>query len=142
MRVKRVYFFDAAHVLLGYCGKCANLHGHTYRVEIVVEGDLFRPSEAKPYGSMVLDFHKLDEVVKPIIDELDHALLLGDDAYDKVAEALESFNFKIVRVGPDPTAEVILMWIAERVKQGLSNLPVKLRSVTVCETEKAAAVYD
>ena len=143
MRIKRVYFFDAAHVLVGYSGKCANLHGHTYRVEVELDGEISRLSVPRPYRFMVLDFHDVDAVVKPIIEELDHALLLGSgEGYDRIAEALEPFKFKIVRIHPDPTAEMIALWLDARIEQGLRRLPVKLRSVTVYETDRAGAICD
>ncbi|HOV52500.1 MAG TPA: 6-carboxytetrahydropterin synthase, partial [Methanothrix sp.] len=40
MKLGLVAEFDAAHSLPGYIGKCANLHGHTYQVEVVVEGEI------------------------------------------------------------------------------------------------------
>ena len=38
MKLGLIADFDAAHSLPGYQGKCANLHGHTYMVEVVIEG--------------------------------------------------------------------------------------------------------
>ena len=54
MKLGLVTEFDAAHSLPGYQGKCANLHGHTYQVEIVVEGDVGD-------DGFVMDFYQLKE---------------------------------------------------------------------------------
>jgi hypothetical protein len=56
-RVTRSFTFDAAHVLPWHPGRCRNLHGHTYRVEVSIEGPL------GPHG-IVTDFADLDAVVR------------------------------------------------------------------------------
>ena len=68
-RVTRTFTFEAAHQLPWHQGKCKNLHGHTYRLEVSVEG---------PVGQqgIVYDFADLDKVVRrEIIDRLDHRYL-------------------------------------------------------------------
>src|SRR5258708_43649 len=68
-RVTRSFTFDAAHMLPWHPGKCRNLHGHTYRLEVSVEGPL------GPQG-IVTDFADLDEVVRrEIIERFDHVYL-------------------------------------------------------------------
>jgi 6-pyruvoyltetrahydropterin/6-carboxytetrahydropterin synthase len=57
--------FSAAHRLPGYAGPCERLHGHTWKVEITVEGDV------NPNTGMVMDFKEL----KGIIDQFDHTEL-------------------------------------------------------------------
>jgi len=56
MKLGLVTEFDAAHSLPGYQGKCANLHGHTYQVEIVVEGDV-------GVDGFVMDFYLLKKLL-------------------------------------------------------------------------------
>lgn len=62
--------FSSAHFLPYYEGKCARLHGHTYNVEVRVAGN-------KNEEEFVIDFAKLKEIVKSVIDPLDHKVLLG-----------------------------------------------------------------
>ena len=101
MRVTRAFTFDAAHDLPWHPGKCRNLHGHTYRLEVSVEG---------PVGShgVVTDFADLDDVVhREVIDRLDHTYL--NDVLD------------------NPTAENIAADIWKRLEQvgfGASTLTV------------------
>jgi len=69
MIVVKEFTFESAHYLSGYDGKCSNLHGHTYTLEVAVEG------EVKENG-MVIDFKELSDIVKEnILDNLDHVLL-------------------------------------------------------------------
>jgi len=68
-RVTRTFTFDAAHVLPWHSGKCRNLHGHTYRLEVSIEGPV------GPQG-MVTDFADLDEVVRrEVVSRYDHTFL-------------------------------------------------------------------
>jgi 6-pyruvoyltetrahydropterin/6-carboxytetrahydropterin synthase len=91
-RIGRSYRFESAHRLpnLPDGHKCKNLHGHNYRVEIVISG-------AVDGRGFVLDFAELDAEVAPLIREVDHRLL------NDVA-GLEN-----------PTAEVIALWFLQRI---------------------------
>ena len=81
--------FDAAHYLPNYNGKCANLHGHTYRVIIEIDG------QVKENG-MVEDFTTLKTYIqKTILDVLDHTLL--NELFD------------------NPTCENIAKWIKQQL---------------------------
>lgn len=58
--------FDAAHFLPNYNGKCANLHGHTWRVELTVRSEALN-------GGMVIDFTDIKAILKEVVP--DHSLL-------------------------------------------------------------------
>lgn len=69
----KAFTFDAAHILRNYVGKCNNLHGHTFRLEVTI-----RPSEHLPKApeNMVMDFGELKRLVdQTIISQLDHKFL-------------------------------------------------------------------
>lgn len=53
------FTFDAAHLIEGYDGKCANLHGHTYRVRIAAKSHTLNPSDYLKTPDMVCDFREL-----------------------------------------------------------------------------------
>ena len=100
MRLCKEFYFDAAHYLPDYCGKCESLHGHTYKLEIVIE------DRVKKDG-MVLDFTKIKAAVtSEVLDELDHRNL---------NEVLDN-----------PTAEHIVEWIHKRLKGKLPLKSIKL----------------
>ena len=115
MRVGKTFTFDAAHRLPEYDGKCQNLHGHTYTVEIVLAGCVRD-------GGMVLDFSRLKDIVDArVISVLDHAYL-NDVPGLKV-----------------PTAENICSWIWVQL-HACKELRFKLRSVKVWETPTSYAM--
>jgi 6-pyruvoyltetrahydropterin/6-carboxytetrahydropterin synthase len=92
-RVGRTYRFESAHhlPLLPEGHRCRNLHGHNYRVEVVVSGKL------DPRG-FVMDFAEMDAAIMPMIKEVDHRLL------NEIA-GLEN-----------PTAEIIANWFLQRIE--------------------------
>jgi 6-pyruvoyltetrahydropterin/6-carboxytetrahydropterin synthase len=92
-RIGRTYRFESAHWLPNVPDghKCKNLHGHNYRVEIVVSGRL-------DDRGFVADFAEIDAEVAPLIKKIDHRLL-------NEVEGLEN-----------PTAEIIAAWFLQRIE--------------------------
>ncbi|HUI39669.1 MAG TPA: 6-carboxytetrahydropterin synthase QueD [Methanothrix sp.] len=107
--------FDAAHSLPGYEGKCANLHGHTYMVEMVIEG---------PVGEdgFVIDFYRLKKILKAALQDLDHHCL-----NDLMA---------------NPTAEKIAEWISKHLERDLAKTPVDLVSLKLWEGKNKWVLID
>ncbi|MEA3254756.1 MAG: 6-carboxytetrahydropterin synthase QueD [Candidatus Altiarchaeota archaeon] len=100
MKVGRVFYFDAAHYLPDYKGKCERLHGHTYKLEVVVRGDMGA-------DGMLMDFSELKEVVNSgILELLDHSNL--NDLFE------------------NPTVETIASWILNELKKKTPVYSVKL----------------
>jgi 6-pyruvoyltetrahydropterin/6-carboxytetrahydropterin synthase len=92
-RIGRTYRFESAHrlPLLPEGHKCKNLHGHNYRMEVVLSGAL----DARGF---VMDFAEIDAEIMPLIKKVDHRLLND-------VEGLEN-----------PTAEIIAAWFLQRIK--------------------------
>lgn len=107
--------FSAAHQLKGYKGRCENLHGHTFKVQVFMEGD-----KLKPEGYLV-DFKDMKDALKKVLDELDHSYL-NDLPYFKEL---------------NPTAESLAKLIYEK----LHPLAPELKKVTVWESASASATY-
>lgn len=85
----RSFKFDAAHLLPGYEGKCQNLHGHTWKVEVVVTG-----RHPLSYESMVMDFGELKKLVeKYILEQLDHGYI-NDVLKVPTAENLSEYIYQ------------------------------------------------
>lgn len=72
--VCKTFKFEAAHQLPNHDGKCRNLHGHSYRVEVEAEGPV-RRSDGEPDEGMVLDFAVLKAAWLPLFQQLDHRCL-------------------------------------------------------------------
>ena len=69
MLVGKEFTFDSAHFLPKYYGKCEKMHGHTYRLQVVVDGKIGE-------NGLVIDFTILKKIVKKqIIDKLDHCVI-------------------------------------------------------------------
>lgn len=111
----KVFEFEAAHRLLNYKGVCNQLHGHRYQLEVSVKSIAQRldPQE------MIMDFAALKLITQAnVINKLDHSYLnevLGCD---------------------QPTAEVIIEWIAKAIKPFLP-LGIKLCELKLYETSNS-----
>nr|DAO76976.1 MAG TPA: 6-pyruvoyl tetrahydropterin synthase [Caudoviricetes sp.] len=99
MKVSKTLTFDAAHQLVGHFGKCANLHGHTYKVEISLAGETFDHGSSQ---GMVVDFYHVKKIAGKFIDRLDHAVLLQGNEPIALANAVDT---KRVLFGFRTTAE-------------------------------------
>ena len=114
MQIRKSFTFEAAHVLPHHSGKCARLHGHSYRLDVALEGPL---QASGPATGMVEDFDVVSRVVKAaVINDLDHRSL--NELMD------------------NPTAENILVWIWSRLVRELPQLD----ELTLWETPRACAV--
>lgn len=119
LRIGKMYKFESAHYLPNHEGKCKNLHGHQWRVEIVLEGNL-NLDENSPEFMMIIDFKRLNEIVDPIIEEYDHKLL-NDLLY--------------------PTAENIAIGIAQRINKSITEGKLWLDKVRVWESDDSWAEW-
>jgi 6-pyruvoyltetrahydropterin/6-carboxytetrahydropterin synthase len=81
--------FDAAHRLPGYPGKCSQLHGHHWVLEVGYEGSV------NTYTGMVVDFTQLKGVLQPIVDMLDHSYL-NDRVENPTAENLVGYVLELL----------------------------------------------
>jgi 6-pyruvoyltetrahydropterin/6-carboxytetrahydropterin synthase len=100
MNVGRTFYFDASHHLPHYKGKCERFHGHTYRLDVEVEGEVGK-------DGMVLDFSELGKIVEEnVIEKLDH-MNLND-------------------VLKNPSAENIVEWIWNKLEGKFNLASVRL----------------
>lgn len=73
-RVTKTFTFDAAHTLDNHDGKCSAVHGHTYKIEIGVEGVPQLVHTSNPQSGMIIDFGRLKDIVKEgVIELFDHS---------------------------------------------------------------------
>jgi len=118
MKVCKMFTFDAAHYLPSYEGKCRNLHGHTWKLEVEVSSDELI-QEGSETG-MVVDFAKVKDVVnREVINKLDHNLL-----NDMVK---------------NPTCENLLGWIWDNLQTELEECHGFLTRLRLYETSDSYA---
>jgi len=110
--------FAAAHALRGYRGKCENLHGHNFKVEVVVSGE-----ELDRVG-MLVDFVDLKSALNGIVERIDHQNL----------NELEAFRVR------NASAENIARFIFEELEKALEGRAT-VDGVTVFETDRCSATY-
>lgn len=128
--------FDSAHFLSGYEGKCANIHGHRWSVEIEV-GSENLDAEGN-FRGMIVDFSKLKEDLKSITDYLDHCLIIEKGTLKaKTMEALVEENFRVEEMDFRPTAENFSQYFYTQMADKGYNV-VK---ATVYETPNNCATY-
>ena len=128
--------FDSAHFLTDYYGKCENLHGHRWRIEVTLaQGQLQQDGTMR---DMVLDFGVFKKAVRSIADELDHTFLVEEGSLKpETMAALESEGFSLTVLPFRTTAENLARYIFNRLTG--DGLPVS--EVEVDETPNNRAVY-
>jgi 6-pyruvoyltetrahydropterin/6-carboxytetrahydropterin synthase len=116
LRVKS--HFDAAHHLYGYPGECRNLHGHTWDVEVSVEGG------ALDEIGIVYDFKSLKSDLETVLAEFDHKLINEVPPFDEMS----------------PTAENLARVLCERLQATVAPV-VRVTEVVVWESPVARIAY-
>ena len=104
---------DTSHRLLYYKGKCANLHGHRWRVEVWIEG------EPDPSTQILIDY----SLIKQVIDKYDHQIILNRD--DPMVPCIQKFNPVITTPG-DPTSELLATIIRDNLYAACRDLGIKI----------------
>jgi len=113
--------FAAGHALRGYQGKCENVHGHNYKVRVVVTG------EKLDQVGLVYDFVELKKRIGEVVSSLDHRFLNDLPPFTEL----------------NPSAENIARYFYDELNGRLaaSTNGAQLREVTIFETETTAATY-
>lgn len=115
MEIFKVYKFDAAHSLphAGEGHPCSEIHGHSFRIEIHMEG------EVDPHSGWIMDFADIDKAFEPLLEQLDHKYLNDIEGLD------------------NPTSENIAVWIWQRLRRILPQLC----KVVVQESPESGCAY-
>ena len=114
--------FAAGHYLRNYKGKCENPHGHNYKVRVTLAGrDLDK-------AGLLLDFKDLREVMRPVIDRLDHQMINDLEPFKEL----------------NPSAENLAKYFFDETNSRLRQVTdgrVHVKDVTVFETDSTTAKY-
>ena len=119
---------DASHRLLHYKGKCANLHGHRWKVEVWVEG------EPDATTNILIDYN----VIKEIIGKYDHQIILNRE--DPMVPCIEKFQHVITTPG-DPTSELLALVIRKDLNEYCKShgLDAEISKIRVWESPNSYA---
>lgn len=122
-----------AHALWNYDGACRNIHGHSYRLFVTILGEPNPDSEDPKFG-MVLDFKDLKALVKgPVVDELDHALVLYKEVDEQLLSHIRNMYEKVHLFDFQPTCENLVLFIVDTIRARLPG-SLELHSVKLYET--------
>jgi 6-pyruvoyltetrahydropterin/6-carboxytetrahydropterin synthase len=115
--------FAAGHALRGYRGKCENVHGHNYRVRVMVAG------EELDAAGLLIDFVELKQILRRIIERLDHQFLNDVPPFDEL----------------NPSAENMARYFHQEMSRQLDGSarpnPVRVAEIKIWETDTATATY-
>jgi 6-pyruvoyltetrahydropterin/6-carboxytetrahydropterin synthase len=113
--------FAAGHALRDYKGKCENVHGHNFKVQVTLEGERLDKT------GMLVDFIDVKDKMRAVIAKLDHQFL----------NEVPPFDIQ------NPSAENLAVYFCGELSEGLRDtpVPVRIREVKVWETEIQSATY-
>ncbi len=117
--LKVVTRFAAAHNLRNFRGKCESLHGHNWKVEVVIRG-----KDLDETG-VVLDFAEIRAATREVLSELDHRYL----------------NEVPFFTTHNPSSENIALYLFQRLSERLNDPRVMVTKVSAWESEDACATY-
>lgn len=136
-RLKTSAAFDSAHFLSGYVGKCANLHGHRWVIEVEAGQETLQETGEK--RGMVIDFGDLKHEVRAIADHYDHAVICETGTLRPATlAAFADEGFRLIEVPYRPTAE----HFAKAFFDALHAKGFPVLAVTVYETPDNCARYE
>lgn len=111
MKVVKQFTFDSCHFLPNYSGKCANMHGHTYKLEVGFSGKI-------DDTGMVIDFNDIKRLISNCVEQLDHRI--------------------INEVITNPTAENMVKWFYKKISSYLHG-DTKVCMIRLWETPTSYA---
>jgi 6-pyruvoyltetrahydropterin/6-carboxytetrahydropterin synthase len=141
IRITKQFSFETGHALYGYDGKCKNVHGHSYKLNVTVIGTPITDTSNVKYG-MVIDFGDLKRIVKTeIVDKFDHATVFNKNTpHVELARELENRDHSVILVDYQPTSENMVIDFAEKIKRQLPS-NIELFSLKLQETETSFAEW-
>jgi 6-pyruvoyltetrahydropterin/6-carboxytetrahydropterin synthase len=114
--------FSSGHYLRNYKGKCENPHGHNYKVRITLRG------ETLDHAGLLLDFKDLKQVMRPVIERIDHQMLNEIEPFTQI----------------NPSAENLARFFYDETNKQLREMTggrVQVKDCTIYETDTTTATY-
>ena len=143
MQITRRLEFDAGHRIPFHDSLCKNVHGHRYRLEVTVEGEI-QPARGDSNDGMVLDFGRVKEIMNDlVVSQWDHSFLVWDQD-SKMLQSLRILgsHHRTIILPCVPTAENLATLIFERLETKIDEVfenDLKLFRVRLYETPNCFA---
>lgn len=145
MRITKIIEWDMGHRIPNHKSKCKNPHGHRYKLEITVEGDLSAKIGESNQG-MVIDFSDIKKILMTEVhDVCDHGFMYWENDLEMSKFYKLHPKFKSIKVDFVPTAECISDWIFKRLEKKLAKSykrSLTLVKVQLWETPTSSAIIN
>ncbi len=142
IQVTKIVEWDMGHRVPNHRSKCRNPHGHRYRLEVTVRGQLVKERGSSAQG-MIIDFADVKQaMLERIHDVVDHGYMVyeDDDVMRSFFEENQSENFRVLVVPFVPTAENIAKWCYEQLQDAFPA-NVSIANCRIFETPNSWADY-
>lgn len=138
IRITKIFYFEMAHAVHGYNGKCKNIHGHSYELHVTI-ATVEAQQDYLPTPGFVVDFKDLKHWVNSaIVDKLDHSLVLSNNFIAAHPEVTNLDNLLIWEI--EPTAENMLIFIKVELNKILPQ-HLQLIQLKLYETKDSYAEW-
>lgn len=132
MKIARQFHWEMGHRLQFHKGECKNLHGHSYRMWVELEGECDQ-------NGMLIDYGEMKKIIQPFIDPIDHCFLC-DEQDEYMKSFLQTSSFKVVYVPFPTTAEKISEYLLEKIWNVFkTNERIHSIKIRLAETETSYA---
>jgi 6-pyruvoyltetrahydropterin/6-carboxytetrahydropterin synthase len=121
MKIAKEFRWEMGHRLPEHFGKCKNIHGHSYRMIVELEGEVDK-------SGMVMDYYDLKKIVEPVVEKLDHTFMVYKEDKE-IISFLEKMKSRMVVVGFQSTVENICKYFLDEIKK--SNFPQNVKKISV-----------
>ena len=141
MKVSKRFRWEAAHRLPWHPGACQHLHGHSYVMWIELEG-------VPDQRGMIIDFKAIKKVIKPLVDEWDHSILV-DETDQELLDAIDLLQSKYYPFPCDTSSENLCLYVADYLKKnaldllkahGVSSITVRVQETETCYAEHVESI--
>ena len=145
MKIVKIIQWDMGHRVLNHRSVCKGIHGHRYKAEICLEGELIVDSGLSEEG-MVIDFSDIKKIAQKFIqNKLDHGFMVWNQDDELLDFFKHSKGHKLVVVPFTPTAENVAAYIFKKLKNEFLDkfkTGLHLHSVKLWETPSSYALYE
>ena len=141
MKVSKRFRWEAAHRLPWHTDGCQHLHGHSYVMWIELDGE-------QDKRGMVIDFKDIKEVIKPLVDAWDHAILVDETDHD-LLKAIDLLQSKHYTFPYDTSSENMCLYVADYLKRNalellkahrITSMAIRVQETETCYAEHVEVV--
>ncbi len=118
MKIRKQFRVESAHIVRNcHTERCKkSIHGHSAVIEVILKGDQL------DNAGMLMDFNVMNTIVKPIVDLMDHAILLYDRDNIGYLQTMTEYSDRYLIFGFNPSAENLAIWLHFSIDQLLSRV--------------------